>query len=523
MSKLMSKFLIMLFTILLIITFGLAYIFNTTLKNNYLALEKELILTKVNQITTILEASEYFNKSKKNLDNVLIFTQSYVQKHGLDKDFCLFIFDKNGKMLIHPDKALRGENFVSIKNNLTGALLYKELQNAANNDEQLSYNITTNKIAWVKYNKHFDWYIGASISTQELDAKTSSLLEKSFYLIMITLIGVFLVTIFYFDEIILNPIKLILTNVKKVKSGDLSVRNNIDKADEIGELSDAFDAMVSRLEDWVEQLDEKIRQKTKELQEINEHLEDKVHKEVIKNRQKDKQMLQQFRLAQMGEMLSMIAHQWRQPLSAISTTTIGIRLSLNKIPEVENTDIKERLTSIDAQVQYLSHTINDFSDFFKPNKLKERSTFMEIFEKSYQLIEFNFKNKNVEIIRNFKSQDTINTYPNELIQTVINILKNAIDNFEIKKIKDRVITVSTESDKKYCVLSIRDNGGGVDESILDSIFDPYFSTKSEKNGTGLGLYMSKMIVEEQCGGYLKATNFEDGLCFQIGILKDKID
>ena len=523
MSKLMGKFLIMLFTILLIISFGLAYIFNTTLKNNYLNLEEELILTKVNQITTILEASEYFNKSEKNLKNVLLFIQSFVKKHSLDKGVYLFLFDKDGKMLIHPDKTLIGDNFTSIKNNMTGGYLYKELINGAKNNQQLKYNISIDKTAWVKYNQHFDWYIGASISTEELDQKTSTLLLKSFYLIMITLISVFLITIFYFDEIILNPIKLILSNVKKVRNGDLQVRNNINRSDEIGNLSDAFDDMVSRLEAWVEQLDEKIRQKTKELQNMNELLEDKVHKEVLKNREKDKQMLQQFRLAQMGEMLSMIAHQWRQPLSAISTTTIGIRLTLNKIPEVVNYEIKERLTSIEEQVQYLSHTIDDFSDFFKPYKLKEHSTFMSIFEKSYQLIEFNFKNKNIEIIRNFKSHDTINTYPNELIQTLINILKNAIDNFEIKNVKNRIITVSTESDKNYCVLTIRDNGGGVDENIIDSIFDPYFSTKSQKNGTGLGLYMSKMIVEEQCGGYLKATNFEDGLCFQIGIPKDEID
>ena len=240
------------------------------------------------------------------------------------------------------------------------------------------------------------------------------------------------------------------------------------------------------------------------------------------------QMFQQSRMAQMGEMISMIAHQWRQPLGAISSTSIDLNMKI----ELETFNLEQdkgreecqayftnALNDIDEFVKSLTNTIDDFRNFYKPNKKSDTIKLEEICIKSLSVMKTSLINNNVNVIENYFCEDKLEIYTNEMIQVVLNILKNAQDNFLEKDIKEPYIKIST-NDK---VLSICDNGGGIPDDIIDKIFDPYFSTKDEKNGTGLGLYMSKMIVEEHHNAKLEVENTDGGVCFKVelGIISEE--
>jgi len=244
---------------------------------------------------------------------------------------------------------------------------------------------------------------------------------------------------------------------------------------------------------------------------IQDITEQKVNELRLKER--DTQLLKQSRLVQMGEMISMIAHQWRQPLSAISATTSAISLKA-KLNKLDNTTALNLAQKISEYSQHLSTTINDFRNFFKSDKIKQKITFTEIINSVLSIVETSIENKNIIIIKSLKSERVFNTYPNEIKQVILNLIKNAEDTLYENKIENPQIIIESEDN----ILKIKDNGGGISPDIIDKIFDPYFSTKLEKNGTGLGLYMSKIIIEEHCNGILNAKNEHNGVTFSI-ILK----
>ena len=247
-----------------------------------------------------------------------------------------------------------------------------------------------------------------------------------------------------------------------------------------------------------------------ELATLNQTLEDKIQSEVAKNRDKDKAMLQQSRLAQMGEMISMIAHQWRQPLSAISATSGNLTLKA-KLDMLDNDTAVELGEKISQYAQHLSATIDDFRDFFKPNKEVIEITYTELVQSVLSIIEDSIHTKNIKLKQNLQSEGILSTYPNEIKQVILNLIKNAEDILLEKEIEHPTITIETQDN----ILIVKDNAGGVPTDIIEKIFDPYFSTKTQKDGTGLGLYMSKTIIEEHCGGSLKVYNDEFGAVFEM--------
>ena len=257
-----------------------------------------------------------------------------------------------------------------------------------------------------------------------------------------------------------------------------------------------------------------LKIKSDKISELNDNLEHRVREEVAKNRVKEAQMIHQARLAQMGEMISMIAHQWRQPLNAISATSTSINLKA-KLNKLDARIIQELSENISAYSQHLSDTIDDFRNFFKPDKEKVLTDYTYIIESVKTIIESSLANKKIEVIRDLRCEEGFKSYPNELKQVVLNLIKNAEDALlETKTSKPYIKLVTYREGEKY-ILEVSDNAGGIDKKIIDKIFDPYFSTKLEKDGTGLGLYMSKMIVEEHCHGALSAENIDGGTKFKI--------
>jgi len=231
-------------------------------------------------------------------------------------------------------------------------------------------------------------------------------------------------------------------------------------------------------------------------------------------------MLEQSRLAQMGEMISMIAHQWRQPLSSISAISSTLNLHI-MMDNYDRDFFQERLSSIDELSQHLSSTIDNFRGFFKNNKVTEETTITNIINTTLQIIGSTLKAQAIDLTLDITGDTKINTYANEMRQVVLNILKNAEDALVDKNIVDKKITIKGFSDNENIYIVIEDNASGIPEDILDTIFDPYFSTKTAKDGTGLGLYMSKTIVEDHCQGKLNVKNGEYGAEFTI-ILPIKI-
>ncbi|MDH5464281.1 MAG: ATP-binding protein [Thiovulaceae bacterium] len=279
--------------------------------------------------------------------------------------------------------------------------------------------------------------------------------------------------------------------------------------------------VVFRNIDAQKKAQEKIKEQHQELISLNMNLEERVSSEVSKNKKKEQLLLQQSRLAQMGEMISMIAHQWRQPLSAISTSSAHLKL-LIELDQYSEEGMVEGLDQVDLYVQHLSQTIDDFREFFKPNKHKEETTLNTLVEKSLAIIQTSLENNHIDIIFDQKNDAPITIYAHEMMQVILNILKNAEDIFIERQVKGATIEISCYEDAKNFLVSFEDNAGGIKEEILEKVFDPYFSTKNEKNGTGLGLYMSKVIVKDHCCGNLEVLNTKVGAKFIISLPKEEV-
>ena len=239
--------------------------------------------------------------------------------------------------------------------------------------------------------------------------------------------------------------------------------------------------------------------------------------EIDKNREKDKHLFHQSRLAQMGEMTSMIAHQWRQPLGNINNIITVTQLDfMTTQKKINKNYINQQFEQIQKQVKFLSSTIDDFRNFYRPSKDKELISLCDCVKECLTLIGKELSDKhNITIDIQYLNTEEINIHKNEVVQVILNILNNSKDNFKIKNIQHSIIKIVTKQENDKYILSICDNGGGIINDTLPNIFDPYFSTKDEKNNTGLGLYMSKMIIEEHHNGKLSVKNIANGVCFNM--------
>jgi signal transduction histidine kinase len=216
-------------------------------------------------------------------------------------------------------------------------------------------------------------------------------------------------------------------------------------------------------------------------------------------------LYQQSKMAAMGEMIGNIAHQWRQPLSIITTATSGMVLQ-KQMGVLTDEFFFEASNRINASSQYLSQTIDDFRNFFIPNKEKSKVNLIEIFKKTLDLISAQFSSKDIEIIKNIEGVE-FESYENELIQALINILNNSRDEL-IKKDGERFIFVDAFEKDNFINIIIKDNAGGVIKENLDKIFEPYFTTKYKSQGTGIGLYMTEEIITKHLNGTICVENVE---------------
>jgi C4-dicarboxylate-specific signal transduction histidine kinase len=233
-------------------------------------------------------------------------------------------------------------------------------------------------------------------------------------------------------------------------------------------------------------------------------------------RKKEQLLIQQSRLAALGEMIGNIAHQWRQPLN-----TLG--LLIQQVPicyragEVNQEFLDNNARQSMELIQYMSRTIDDFRNFFKPEKEKVVFKVNDEVTKILSLMKESLRAQNIDIKVTAEEDLVIHGYPNEFSQVLLNILINARDALTEREIAMPKVLISIGSGETGAVVTIADNAGGISEEIIDKIFEPYFTTKGSQAGTGVGLFMSKTIIERNMGGLLTVRNIEDGAEFRIEV------
>ena len=251
-------------------------------------------------------------------------------------------------------------------------------------------------------------------------------------------------------------------------------------------------------------LKEKVEEKTRELRQINSDLEIRIKKEVDENIRKDRLLAQQQKMVSMGQMIENIAHQWRQPLSLITTSASGIKLK-KQLNDLDDDFFHNTLDNILTTSKYLSNTIDDFRYFFKPQKEKEEFYLERCCTKTIELINPNFVSQDIKIV--YKTENIkVHGYETELIQVLINILNNSKDALLSQNNDERFIFIDIFKKDDKAIIEINDNAGGIDEEIINKIYEPYFTTKHQSQGTGIGLFMCREIVNKHMNGHIDISN-----------------
>jgi two-component system C4-dicarboxylate transport sensor histidine kinase DctB len=233
--------------------------------------------------------------------------------------------------------------------------------------------------------------------------------------------------------------------------------------------------------------------------------------------ERERMLIQQSRLAALGEMIRNIAHQWRQPLNVVGLVAQELPL-MYESGQFNKAYLDERVDKIKEVIFHMSQTINDFGNFFRPDKEKELFKVNQVVRQTLSLIEESFKELDVKIEIDATGDPVIDGYPNEYSQALINILFNARDAFLEGKVgKPWVVKINMFTEETRAVVTITDNAGGISEDIMDKIFDPYFSTKEPDKGTGVGLFMTNTIISKSMGGTVKVRNIGDGAEFRIEV------
>lgn len=246
--------------------------------------------------------------------------------------------------------------------------------------------------------------------------------------------------------------------------------------------------------------------KTQELQQLNRNLEIKVQHEVEQSRQKDQIMFRQSRLASMGEMIGNIAHQWRQPLSAMVLIIQSFQMKRLAGLELNDEFIDKQVNEGIQLASLMSHTIDDFRNFFKPNHSEEEFSVKDTVLYSLKLVQEYYAKSGIDIFLNCTHDVHVSGYANEFSQVIMNFFSNAKDALEVREIEEKFIEVLITKEADNAVISVIDNGGGISDEVQDRMFEPYFTTKHKASGTGIGLYMSKQIIEKQMQGSISGTN-----------------
>jgi len=249
------------------------------------------------------------------------------------------------------------------------------------------------------------------------------------------------------------------------------------------------------------------------LQSLNQSLELQVKEEVHKNKLQQELLFRQSRMAQMGEMIGNIAHQWRQPLNALNLVIQNIYY-LHVDNELDEKQLKLSMEKAKRLTNSMSKTIDDFRNFYSDDKEEKVFNIAQSIEKAVEIVEESYQHNNIYLEKRLNTTLTLLGRSSELSQVILNLLSNAKDALVSNKINNPYVTLSLYNNNNIITISIQDNGGGIAEDVVDKIFDPYFSTKKSDEGVGVGLYMSRQIVHSM-NGSLTVSNEDSGAQFKV--------
>jgi C4-dicarboxylate-specific signal transduction histidine kinase len=331
------------------------------------------------------------------------------------------------------------------------------------------------------------------------------------------------------DNIVTPIIKLNESTNKIIQTGNLSSEVKVFHKDEIGYLAKNFNKMIEKIQESKlklernnEELEHRVEQRTEELENLNRNLDKRVKEEVQKRSQQEQLLVQQSRFAAMGEMIGNIAHQWRQPLNALSLLLQNVQ-NAYEMDMLDKEYIQRTVDKGTLLTNNMSKTIDDFRDFFKPNKQIEVFSISKAIDTTLEIIGASFTNHMIGFEKDLQEDYCSEGFSSEFSQVLLNILNNAKDALVEKDVADKKIAIKVSANENSVKIDIEDNAGGIPEAILQKVFDPYFTTKEEGKGTGIGLYMSKTIIEHNMRGKLTASNTENGARFTIVLKKVSCD
>ena len=525
------------------------------------------------------------NKDEKK-EKILEQIKKVLNNINYAKDGYFFIYDFNGVNILHGgDKSIEGRNLLDYKDSKSNNIS-KELNEILKTKNETYYswywpkndNKEYKKIGFFKKIEPLNLYIGTgrfvvdyeqNLKKEILEYLSSVKYRKYGYIFVLDNKGKYLS--YYNKDFIgksisdlafVENINKSFEKMKKVsKKGNYLRYDHIDKPNsvikKIEKISyikkfDKWNWIIGTgfyLDDVYKQIEEKelvLEKKYKEeiktlykitvistiilllisiyisklIERIFLNYKNKIEEQIQTNRQKDNLIAYQSKMATMGEMIGNIAHQWRQPLSSISTAATGVKMQKEIGVLTDDFEIKS-LDSINNNVQYLSKTIDDFRNFFKNNKTRKEFNIQDSFEKTFKLVSAQYKNKDIELISNIEDV-VLCSFESKLVQVLINILNNARDEL-IKQNFRKLIFIEAKKVENSLIILIKDNANGINDHIKHRIFEPYFTTKSKEEGTGIGLYMSSEIVNKHLDGTLEFSNeeyeFENekykGACFKI--------
>ncbi len=362
--------------------------------------------------------------------------------------------------------------------------------------EQIDKNILKNK-SFSVYTLHHNDHVGAvsfypikNIKDKKVVAWLVSYENSEFiyttlkFAQLIRIISFFgLLILFYFIYRVLNQKEILDIQVKE-KTKELNKNNTI-----------------------TQKLNRELEESEHKLELINESLNIKVKEEVDKNKLAQKKLFKSEKMVAMGEMIGNIAHQWRQPLSVISTSATGM-LVQKKYAMLSDIEFEKSCNVINNNAQYLSKTIDDFKNYIKGNRKKTIFNLKTNIDNFLHLVDGSIKNHHINLIIELEEDITINSYENELIQCYINIFNNAKDVLNEVDEENRFFFITTQKNDKVITIKFKDSGGGIPEDIIDKIFEPYFTTKHKSQGTGLGLHMTYDMITNGMNGTIEVNNID---------------
>jgi len=382
-------------------------------------------------------------------------------------------------------------------------------------------------------------YIRGGMPITEAVAAANRKMKTNMAMLLPFAVLAFILAVFIGKRSIVNRVTALQAAAHRIITGDFTSRVGPQVAGgELGELGAAFDEMSQAMDDKIGALvrvqqelrekataleaevaerraaQESLAVKQYQLEALNATLEERIRGAVAELRQKDQTLIQQNRLAAMGEMIGNIAHQWRHPLHNVG---LLVQMFPCDVTEMSKEELEQKVDQIMDLIMQMSQTIDDFTNFFHRDKERTRFLAFDAAERAVEFTRASLDSKGIKVTIDGDRDMAIVGYRNEYLQVLLNIISNAKDILELRKIPDPLISIRMGCVGEHCVVAITDNGGGIDEAILPKIFDPYFTTKGPTLGTGIGLYMSKMIIEQNMGGSLTARNTGDGAEFIIKV------